>query len=75
MTVSLTGEHPTLAQAAEAAGIPVSEFDEEFGVVAVDVQQHLYAVQIRESALAGMKGSEEGAVKGPFSNVRIEPLK
>ena len=75
ITVRLKDEHPTLTQAANVMGIPVSELDEGFGVIVVDRQQKLFALQVRERALAHIKGREDGIVKGPFSNARIEPLK
>jgi hypothetical protein len=75
MTVKLKDEDPNLDQVSDVLGIPVSELDEAFGVIAVDRQQGLFAVQIRENAIVDIKGSEDCDVNGPFSNVRIEPLK
>lgn len=72
MTVEISGE-PVLSAAADALGVPVSAIDAAFGVVAIDPERNLYAVQVREDALPPDAASAQG-VSGPFANPRIEPF-
>lgn len=47
------------------------EFDESFGVIAIDPHNDLYAVMVEEEALARLEPDNERAT-GPFANPRIE---
>jgi len=72
MTVTIPGESPGIARAAEALGVAPDALDTAFGVVAIDPSRHLYAVQVREDALPPAGKNAKG-FKGPFANPRIEP--
>jgi hypothetical protein len=75
MTIRLDEEDPTLAQVSDAAKFPITELNQEFGIVPIDRDQKLFAFQVRECALALFDDDSQSAVKGPFSNPKIEPLK
>jgi hypothetical protein len=71
MTVEIAGEKPGIAHAAKALGVDSHALDKSFGVVPIDPARHLYAVQVREDAVA--KRRPKPGSDGPFSNPRIEP--
>jgi hypothetical protein len=73
MTVEVAGPSPTIEDAAKALSVPVEAVDKAFGVVVIDPERHLYAVQVKPSAV---KGEEEAVpYRGPFSNPRIETMR
>ena len=59
-------------------GFRADELDPAFGVVAIDPQDHLYAVLVDESAKARVPGNEATVpgdrATGFFSNPKIEPF-
>ena len=71
MTVTISGK-PGIAAAAKALGVAKSAIDTAYGVVPIDADQNLYAVQVREDSLPKPAGS--GSYKGPFDNPRIDPF-
>jgi hypothetical protein len=71
MTVNLDAATRTLAGAAAALGVPESAMDASFGVVPLDPERGLYAVQVRPDALAAHDKSE---FRGPYADPRIEPF-
>jgi hypothetical protein len=73
MTVACTGPDPSLADAARALSVPLSAIDKAFGVVVVDPERHLYAVQVDQAAIRGQE--ESVPYRGPFSNPRIETMR
>jgi hypothetical protein len=74
MTVRLPHGSPTLAAAAKHLGIAVEDLDAQFGVVPIDPDRGLYAVQVHAGKLPkSSEGSSEG-YRGPWSNPRIEPF-
>jgi hypothetical protein len=76
MTIACPEGEPGLDRAAELLGVPAAEMDKGFGVVVLDPQKGLYAVQVHETAISQRPTADTGgqAVKGPFSNPRIEPF-
>lgn len=76
MTIACPEGAPGLDRAAELLGVPAAEIDKGFGVVVLDPQKGLYAVQVHETAIKALPTADAGneAVKGPFSNPRIAPF-
>lgn len=71
MTIKVPQGKPTLAEAAKRLGVALSDMDATFGVVPVDPDQGLYAVQVR----AGRAKQQEGRdFQGPWSNPAIAPF-
>ena len=62
-----------MKQAADALGLRPDALDKSFGVVAVDPDRHLYAVQVKQSAVGGQRDAS-GPYRGPFSNPKIAPF-
>jgi len=67
LTVELDPGAATPAEAAARLGIDRADIDEEFGVVSIDPEQHLYTVLVSEEAGARARRSA-------YSNPRIEPF-
>lgn len=72
MTLSLPGSRPGVAQAAKALGVQPDAIDKSFGVIAIDPEKKLYAVQVRATDLPQSSGDK--AFNGPFANPRIAPF-
>jgi hypothetical protein len=73
MTVHGSNGAPSLAEAAGELGVSVADVDDKFGVVPVNPDQSLYAVQVKESSIATAQTAREG-YRGPYSNPVIAPL-
>jgi hypothetical protein len=75
MTVVLPGGTPTLEMAAAELGLGTDSLAEEFGVVLVDPDNHVYCVEVFADALGsdGSATAENDAYRGPFANPPIEP--
>jgi hypothetical protein len=73
MTIETQAGRPTLEEAADLLRVPISAIDEAFGVLLIDPERRLYAVQVDAEALIRGKPSSP-RVKGPFANPPIEPL-
>lgn len=73
MTVTGSNGPPSLAEAAAQLGIALSDLNADFGVVVVDPERRLYAVEV-DSTRIPLKESEGQPFRGPFSNPRIEPM-
>jgi len=69
MTVSHPAGKPTLEEAARQLGVDVAKVDSAYGVVVIDPEQGLYAVQVEASAAASPDA--EGKFAGPWSNPNI----
>jgi hypothetical protein len=74
MTVHGQNGVPSLAEAAGELGVSVADVDDKFGVVPIDPEKKLYAVQVKESSVAGRKTGSGGEYSGPYSNPRIAPF-
>jgi hypothetical protein len=72
MTVELEPDAATVADAAVKLGLDPADIDDEFGVVSVDPDNHLFSVLVSKEAGARARGA--GGVEGPFSDPRIEPF-
>lgn len=71
MTVKSPAGVPSVESAATILNVSPSDMDPSFGVVPIDPEKGLYAVQVKAGALATRQNS--GAqFDGPFSNPRIE---
>jgi hypothetical protein len=68
------GEPPTLDQVCARFGLGNDDVDREFGVVATDPDENLYAIVVEESAVERLGGEEAKALEGPYANPRIEPF-
>jgi len=74
MTVTLPQGAPSLAAAAERLGVAPQDLDTTFGVVPIDPDKGVYAVQVRSDRLPkNLRQSGEG-FQGPWSNPRIAPF-
>lgn len=73
MTIEIPAEKPGLKQAADVLGLLPDALDKSFGVVSVDPDRHLYAVQVKESAVGGRREAGQ-PYRGPFSNPKIAPF-
>jgi hypothetical protein len=71
MTVKSPNKVPTLEAAATLLNVSPNDIDQSFGIVPIDPENGLYAVQVREGALANRRESNT-QFNGPFSNPRIE---
>jgi hypothetical protein len=74
-TIVAPGGAPDLAQVAKQLGVEVHDIDSTFGVVPIDPERGMYAVQVRGDKLAARpESSKSGEHTGPWSNPRIEPF-
>jgi len=71
MTITVPNGKPTLAEAAQRLGVEPSDMDATFGVVPVDPDNGLYAVQVRAGRATAQQGS---SYQGPWSNPAIAPF-
>jgi hypothetical protein len=69
-----SGGAPTLADAARQLGVAEADMDATFGVVPIDPDRGLYAVQVRAGKLPKQSGRPDGDYRGPWSNPKIEPF-
>jgi hypothetical protein len=67
------GRPPSLASAAAQLGASLEDLDAAFGVVPVDPQAGLYAVQARSDRVSASVQGERG-YQGPYSSPKIAPL-
>ena len=72
LTLELDPQEATVSRVAVRLGLEPGEIDAEFGVVAIDPDNHLYTVLVEERASERVAG--QPGVEGPFSNPRIEPF-
>jgi len=73
MTVTAPSGQPTLAQAAQLLGVDLKDMDAVFGVVAVDPDKGIYAVQVRAERVP-KQSSDPGKFQGPWSDPAIAPF-
>jgi hypothetical protein len=75
--VRWTGERPTLEAICQRFGFTTDELDQQYGVIEIDPDEHVYSILVEDSAVArvGAEWRTEGTpLEGPFSNPRIEPF-
>ncbi len=72
VTLKLDPEQASLAHVRESLGIGSEEIDDDFGVIAVQPEENLYAVLVEQDTADRVQGTE--GVEGPFSNPKIEPF-
>jgi hypothetical protein len=71
MTIVSPRGAPSLAEVARQLGVGREDIDANFGVVPIDPERGLYAVQVRSGKAHPPASSE---YQGPWSNPRIEPF-
>ena len=74
MTVSAQHGAPSLADAAKQLGVQAADMDEAFGVVPVDPDRGLYAVQVHAAKLPPQPSSPGQPFRGPWSKPAIAPF-
>ena len=74
LTIEAPDHPPTIAALRSRYRLRKGEIDEEFGVVEIDPQAHLYTVLVDPAAAAKIQPSAGWKVEGPFSNPKIEPF-
>jgi hypothetical protein len=72
MTVHGSNGAPSLAEAAGELGVSLADVDDKFGVVPINPDEKLYAVQVKESSVGARHRG--GEYRGPYSNPRIAPF-
>lgn len=72
LTLTLDPADATADGVRRALGLDERALDPDFGVVAVDPDNHRYAVMVDEDAAERVAGTR--GVEGPFANPRIEPF-
>ena len=70
---------PTIDQICEKYDLSPDELDREYGVVEIDLQDHLYSILVDDAAIARLEpewdtGGKDEGLTGPFSNPLIEPF-
>jgi len=74
------GPEPTLQEVAQHYGLPVSDLDSAFGVVATDSVDHLYVVLVAPSGFERLRerlealGLADDPAVGLFANPTVEPF-
>lgn len=71
VTLKLDPDQASLGAVRESLGIEAEEIDDDFGVIAVSPEDHLYTVLVEQEAANRVQGHEQ--VEGQFSNPKIEP--
>jgi hypothetical protein len=74
MTITVAHGAPTIAQAAKQLGVATEDMDLVFGVVPVDPDRGLYAVQVRTDKLPKQPEGSGKDYRGPWSNPAIVPF-
>jgi hypothetical protein len=74
MTVTVPHGKPTVAEAAKQLGVATEDVDAAFGVVPVDPDRGIYAVQVRADRLPKQPERPSSDYRGPWSNPPIAPL-
>ena len=72
LTVELAAGGESLSAAARALNVPEAAIDPDFGLVPVDRERRLYAVQVKAEALPA--ASPDGDYRGPYSDPPIAPF-
>ena len=71
-TLRLAPDEANLPAVRRKLGLNKGEIDQEFGVVALNPEEHLYAILVDEAI--GAKLAELPEVSGPYANPTIAPF-
>jgi hypothetical protein len=63
---------PDIAAAAKSLGVSAKDLDPLFGVVPIDPERGMYAVQVRSDRLPNAGRGDVTDYQGPWSNPKIE---
>jgi hypothetical protein len=74
MTVIGRRGPPSLSDAAEQLGVPLADLNSTFGVVPIDPDRELYAVEVDAGVVPENKPAGDGDYRGPFANPPIAPF-
>jgi hypothetical protein len=74
LTVTWPGERPSLREVCEKYGLRPHEVDEDFGMIEIDPDAHLYTLRVDQDAAARVSEAYGDEVDGPFGDVRIGPM-
>ena len=65
---------PTLDELQKQLGLADADVDQQFGVVEIDPDDHLFSFMVEEHKAAQVSEQSGWEVKGPYSNPRIAPF-
>jgi len=74
MTVTTSHGAPTLAEAARQLGVATEDVSATYGVVPIDPERGIYAVQVRADKIKKPAGGAGKDYNGPWSNPPIAPF-
>lgn len=74
VTIRAAEGRPALDDVVERYGLAPEEIDQDFGVVEIDPDDHLYVVLVTPEAAARIEPGDGWDTSGPYSNPRIEPF-
>jgi hypothetical protein len=72
VTFRLTPKEASLDHVRRRFGVDAREVDEEYGLVLIEPQKHLYVAMLDAEAAERVRG--QPGVEGVYSNPRIEPI-
>jgi len=74
VTVQAPESPPSIEELRSQFALDADEIDEEFGVVEIDPEDHLYTILVEEEAAGKIVSTADWEVSGPYSNPRVEPF-
>ena len=72
LTLHLKPANASLAHVKKTLGLSADQVDEDFGLVNISPDEHLYTILVDEEAAARVEGMP--SVRGTFSNPKIVPF-
>lgn len=74
VTVQAPASPPSIDELRSRFALGADEIDEEFGVVEIDPEDHLYTILVEEAAAGKIVSTDKWEISGPYSNPRVEPF-